>query len=79
MPRGLFNWTYRDVIDFISENGFIFYKQREGSHEYWINESTKAVVDINFHGQKSFRPRTFETMIRQSKVSKKVWREWTSR
>ena len=79
MPRGLFNWTYKDVIDFISENGFIFYKQREGSREYWINESTKAVVDISFHGQKSFRPRTFETMIRQSKINKKVWRDWASR
>ena len=62
MPRGLFNWSYRDVIDFISKNGFVFYKQREGSHEYWINKSTSAILDINFHAQKSFRPRTISIL-----------------
>lgn len=78
MPRGLFNWSYRDVIDFISENGFIFYKEGGGSHEYWINESTNSVVDIDFHGQKSFPPKTLESMIRQSKIDKKIWRKWAS-
>ncbi len=78
MPRGLFNWSYRDVIDFISENGFSFYKEAGGSHEYWINESTSSIVDIDFHGQKSFPPKTLETMIRQSKIDKKIWRKWAS-
>jgi len=78
MPRGLFNWSYRDVINFISENGFIFYKQAGGSHEYWINKSTDSVVDIDFHGQKSFPPKTLKSMIRQSKIDKKIWRKWAS-
>ncbi len=79
MPNGLFNWTYRDVVEFLKENGFKFGHEKFGSHEAWINIKTQAVVDINFHGQKSFRPRTFETMIRQSKINKKVWRDWASR
>ena len=77
MPRGLFNWTYSDVTEFLKERDFEFLGQRKGSHEAWINTKTQAVVDINFHGANvEFRPRTFETMIRQSKIEKKVWRKW---
>ena len=79
MPNGLFNWTYRDVVEFLKENNFEFGNEKFGSHEAWINTKTQAVVDINFHGQKSFRPRTLETMIRQSKIDKKIWRDWASR
>lgn len=78
MPRGLFNWSYRDVTGFISENGFVFYKEAGGSHEYWINKTTGSIVDIDFHGQKSFPPKTLESMIRQSKIDKKIWRKWAS-
>jgi len=78
MPNGLFNWTYGDVIEFLKENNFVFSNERGGSHEAWKNIKTGAMVDINFHAQKSFRPRTLETMIRQSKIDKKIWRSWAS-
>ncbi len=76
MTRGLFNWCYSDVIAFLKENGFEYFEDRKGSHEAWINRTTNAVVEIQFHGQKSFVPRTLETMIRQSKIDKKEWRKW---
>lgn len=79
MPRGLNNWTYRDVVAFLKEKGFSFYTEREGSHEAWINQLTEHVVEINFHAGKSFLPRTLETMIRQSGMSKKEWREWAQK
>ena len=78
MPRGLLNWCYKDVSAFLKENQFEFGGYRKGSHETWINKATSAVVDIDFHGQKSFPPRTLETMIRQSKIDKKTWRKWSS-
>jgi len=78
MPKALFNWNYGDVVKFLKENGFEFGNESDGSHETWINLKTQAVVDINFHGQKSFPPRTLETMIRQSKIDKKLWRKWAS-
>jgi hypothetical protein len=57
----------------------IFFEERAGSHEAWINLTTEAVVEINFHGNKTaFVPRTLETMIRQSKIEKKEWRKWAS-
>ncbi|MFA5013424.1 MAG: hypothetical protein WC520_02550 [Candidatus Paceibacterota bacterium] len=80
MPRGLNNWTYKDVKTFLKEKGFVFYKEKEGSHEAWISVDEKFVVEINFiRGKDSYPPRTLETMIRQSGISKKSWREWSSK
>lgn len=80
MPRGVFNWTYNDVTAFLRANGFEFLENRKGSHEAWVNKTTNAIVDINFHGgNRAFLPRTFETMIRQSKIDKKIWRAWAGR
>ena len=78
MAHGLSNWSYKDVTEFLKEYEFEFFEYRKGSHEAWINRATSAVVEINVHGTKSFVIRTLETMIRQSKIDKKVWRKWTS-
>jgi len=79
MAKGLSNWGYQNVADFLKEYGFEFLEYRKGSHEAWLNRTTNAVVEINVHVSKSFAIRTLETMIRQSKIDKKVWREWTMR
>ncbi|MFA6974890.1 MAG: type II toxin-antitoxin system HicA family toxin [Candidatus Paceibacterota bacterium] len=78
MAKGLNNWCYKDICDFLKEHGFEFLEYRKGSHEAWINRTTNAVVEINVHGSKSFAIRTLETMIRQSKIDKKEWRDWTT-
>jgi len=76
MPNGLRNWTYKDVISFLKRKGFKFLQEREGSHEAWISQDKKFVVEVNFiQGKKSYPPRTLETMIRQSGISKKEWRD----
>lgn len=79
MPRGLSNWSYKDVTKFLKEKEFVFCEQKEGSHEAWISKDNKFVVIINFHVGKSYPPRTLETMIRQSGISKKEWRNWTKK
>lgn len=80
MPRGLNNWTYKDVTSFLKKKGFSFYEQRSGSHEALISADGKNVVEINFHGNNTTFPiRTLETMIRQSDIPKKEWREWAQR
>lgn len=79
MARGLRNWNYKDVIKFLKRNDFRFYKEKMGSHEAWIrtNESgTPFIVEVNkLRGGKTYPPRTLETMIRQSGITKKKWRE----
>lgn len=79
MPKGLNNWTYKDVIDFLREKGFYFSKEKEGSHEVWISKDGTSTVEINFmQGNESYPIRTLETMIRQSNIDKKEWRKWAS-
>ena len=79
MPRGLKNWGYSDVVDFLKARGFEFYEYRKVSHEAWIGnvKNEEAIVEVNFiGGSKSYPPRTLETMIRQSMIDKKEWRQW---
>ncbi len=75
MPNGLKNWSYRDLIKFLKENKFIFHKELAGSHEAWVCLETQAIVNVN-KTSSAYPPRTLETMIRQSKIVKKVWRNW---
>jgi len=77
MPNGLRNWSYRDLIKFLKENEFIFHKELDGSHEAWFCLKTQSIVNVN-KTSSSYPPRTLETMIRQSKLSKKVWRNWNN-
>lgn len=80
MPNGLSNWTYKDVTSFLSENDFVFHKYIGGSHEYWIRQKDETIIDVNkITHSESYRLRTLETMIRQSKIDKKEWRKWAGR
>jgi len=79
MTRRLYNWSYRDVTEFLKENGFSFFKELEGSHEAWIKHGEDNVpdriVEVNFtHG--SYPPRTLKTMIRQSGIVQDEWIKW---
>jgi predicted RNA binding protein YcfA (HicA-like mRNA interferase family) len=82
MPRGLNNWKYTNVINFLKEHGFLFHEHKKGSHEAWIGNinGVNTIVEVNFiQGNKSYPPRTIETMIRQSTINKKEWKKWYSK
>ena len=76
MVRRLHNWSYRDVIGFLKENGFTFYKEFGGSHEAWIKHGYDAeshrIVEVNFT-RRSYAVRTLKTMIRQSGIDQDEW------
>jgi len=79
MSRRLHNWNYRQVIDFLKENGFHFEKPLGGSHEAWIkhdeNSGADIRVEVNFT-HKSYPVLTLKTMIRQSGMDQKDWIKW---
>ena len=80
MPNGLSNWTYKDVKEFLTKHSFSLYKTLPGSHEQWLSQDEKSIVDVNFiTGSESYPERTLESMIRDilpSRLDKKHWREW---
>ena len=77
MPRGLNNWTFKDIVDFLKENGFTETHSR-GSHFYYVghNGGQARQTHIQFHGQKSIHPRTLKSVIRQSGIPQSEWLNW---
>jgi predicted RNA binding protein YcfA (HicA-like mRNA interferase family) len=74
MPRGIMNWIYKDVAEFLKENNFILNHIR-GSHHYYVG-STKGVarqVCVPYHGNISIKPRTLKSIISQSGIDKEDW------
>ncbi|MEK7596801.1 MAG: type II toxin-antitoxin system HicA family toxin [Patescibacteria group bacterium] len=74
MPRGVFNWTFYDVVNFLKSKGFRL-NHTEGSHHYFVT-SQKGIlkqVCVQFHGTKALKPRTFKGIIEQSGIPKEEW------
>jgi hypothetical protein len=79
MVNRLFNWTYRDVTDFLKEHEFSFFEPLKGSRESWIklteNGEPDRIVEVNFT-HSSYPARTLKTIIRQSGIPREQWVEW---
>lgn len=76
MPRGVFNWSFHDVVNFLKDHNFSL-NHVEGSHYYYIGSYDGAFrqVEVPFHGSRAIKPRTLNAIIRQSGIPKKMWLE----
>ena len=74
MPRGISNWTFRDVEAFLKEHHFQLNHVR-GSHYYYIKHVNKVMhqVCVPRHGNGSLKPKTMSGIIVQSGIAKNVW------
>lgn len=74
MPRGINNWTFRDIEAFLKERGFALH-HTNGSHFYYIAHIEKAFrqVCVPYHGSRSIKPRTMKAIITQSGIAQKEW------
>ncbi|MDP2741452.1 MAG: type II toxin-antitoxin system HicA family toxin, partial [bacterium] len=64
------------VVDFLKKNHFA-YSHAKGSHHYYVGHygGQPRIVQVPFHGSKSFKPRTLKGMIKQSGMPQKIWLE----
>lgn len=74
MPRGISNWSYKNVTDFLKHHGFAYDHPRIGSHEAWLKHPD-TIVEVS-KPKDSYPPLTLKTMIRQSKLDQKHWIKW---
>lgn len=74
MPRGLFNWTFKDVEDFLKSRKFRL-NYTNGSHYYYIGTFAKEIrnVCVPYHTSHSIKPRTLKGIILQSGIPQKEW------
>ncbi len=77
MPRGIRNWQYKDIKQFLKEHDFVMDYQTSSSHEFWRNGD--KVVNVNYISSGSYPPLTMKTMIRQSGIEESEWRSWAGR
>ena len=74
MPKGVFNWTFSDVVVILKENGF-YLNYIKGSHCFYvgfIGGKTRQVC-VPKHGNIAFKPRTLKGMIEQSGLLRDRW------
>lgn len=74
MPRGVFNWTFRDVEKFLKKRGFT-YVYTKASHYFYsgfINGKPR-LVQVQFHGEVALKPRTLKGIMAQAGIPKEEW------
>lgn len=74
MPRGLFNWTFNDVVLFLKEHNFRL-NHANSSHYFYLGmyEGKLRNVCVPYHGTRAIKPRTLKGIILQSGISKEEW------
>jgi len=74
MPKGIFNWKFREVENFLKENNFRL-NHTNGSHFYYVGsyEGRLRQVCIPFHSSKAIKPRTMRGIILQSGIPQNKW------
>ena len=81
MPRRLHNWSYKNVTDFLNENGFQFYREAAGSHEAWIkfgnHKVPNRIVGIKFTSD-AYGIKSMKRMVKESGIDQDIWIEWGS-
>lgn len=77
MPRGIRNWTYKNVADFLKQH-FFKLVNIDGSHHYYKGyvDGKEKLTDIQRHESKSILPRTLECTIHKSGIPKNIWKKW---
>ena len=74
MTRGVFNWTFDDVVRFLKAHGFTL-THVKGSHYFYAGRYAGQFrqVSIPFHGKTVLVPRTMKSIITQSGIPKNLW------
>lgn len=74
MPRGVFNWSFSDISNFLKDHHFSL-NHVEGGHYFYIGHygGLFRQVCVPFHGSRAINPRTLKGIIRQSGIPKDMW------
>ena len=65
----------KTVIKVLELNGFLFLRQKKGSHRVYWNAETKATAVVSLHGRNQTVPiGTFLAIVKQSKIPKEKFK-----
>lgn len=74
MPRGLRNWTFKDVVSFLKDHGFVF-SYTNGSHHFYFRPGipNRSPVCVAFHGRRTIKLWDMKSIVEQSGIDQKEW------
>lgn len=75
MPNRYNNWTYKQVVRFLRNNGFHLARKSRGSHEQYKGyiDNQVRICTVPKHGSKAIHSRTMRSIIRQSGIHENQW------
>ncbi len=80
MTKKLNNWSYRDVTDFLKENGFSFFENLKDNNQAWIKTGwigePQRIVELRFR-RDTYPVSTLRRIIRQSGIQEGKWLKTT--
>ena len=67
--------SVKTVISILESNGFVFLRQKKGSHRVYGNALIKATAVVPLHGRNQTLPiGTFLSIVKQSKIPKEKFK-----
>jgi predicted RNA binding protein YcfA (HicA-like mRNA interferase family) len=74
MPKGVFAWSFRDIVRFLKSRGFR-HIDTVGSHYHYsaVISGVDRLVQVPFHGSAALKPRTFKSIVLQSGITVREW------
>lgn len=74
MVRGVHNWSFREAVNFLCENGFTL-DNVKGSHYYYVKppEHPEYIACVPYHGSRAISPATMKSIMLQSGIARKKW------
>jgi predicted RNA binding protein YcfA (HicA-like mRNA interferase family) len=74
MVKGFLNWTAEDVIRVLKDYKFV-HTHTKGSHMFYTGHFNGQLRQacVPFHGSRILKPKTLQSIIRQSGISKNDW------
>jgi hypothetical protein len=71
------NWRANEVRKFAKEHGFV-HKNTVGDDEFWSCPKLQALFRIPCNNEVLLLP-TMMSMVRKSKIDRKIWLEWKNK
>lgn len=77
--KGFKNWNFDDVVQFLSQNSFVFTQAPGTSHHYYSGfiDNEEKLVQVPYHAGKSISPGNLRyTIIVHSGIPEECWMEY---
>ncbi|MFH0838027.1 MAG: hypothetical protein V1880_02065 [Patescibacteria group bacterium] len=81
MPRNLVNWSFKDVVTFLSQHFFVEAHRKATGHYYFKGLVDKDIklIEVQFHSNGYISIKSLQhDIIPKSGIPKDLWKKWAN-